>query len=447
MFTTRRDFLWWSTAVAAATAACRRQTAPPPVAVTAPPDDESAALRPGGAKTPSLEPDSAAPAFPELAGFCDGVPPIGDAELGSRVENARRQARDRGYDGVLLEAGVSMRYFTGVRLWLSERPVLLWIPVAGDVVWVPPAFEEGSLRERLPSGATVRGWQEHEGPYGHAAGLVRDTGARRGKVALDPVVRSFVSHGLAQASPGTVFDPAAGVVEACRMRKSPTELAIMRRANEATQASLRAAAGRLTEGMTQSEFRRIVRAAQTAAGLTDLWALVLFGPNAAFPHGTEQDRAATRGELILVDTGGELHGYQSDITRSWALGSVRDELRRAWETVRAAQDAALTKMRPGARCSEADAAARSVLAAAGYGADYERLTHRLGHGIGMQIHEHPYMVRGNDQVLAPGMTMSNEPGIYVPGSFGVRLEDIVAITEDGHEVFGRRAPSFEVPFG
>lgn len=448
MSTTRRHFLRCAAIGAATTAACRSAAPLQSPAVAADPGQNACA-------EPERESDDAGSEgslatkqeFPELVGFCDGVPPIAEAEYTERLAAARKQAHDRGYDGVLLEAGVSTLYFTGVRWSQSERPMVLWVPVDGDVVWLPPAFEEGTLRERLPASALVRTWHEHEGPYQHVAALLRESGRRRAKVAVDTAVRSYVLHGLTRASRGTQFDPASGVVEACRMRKSHSELALLRRANEATQAALKAAATRLTEGMTQSEFRGLIDAAQQAAGLRGIWALVLFGPNAAFPHGTAQDRSATPGELILVDTGGSLHGYQSDITRTWAFGSVADELRQAWDTVRAAQDAGLAKMRPGLRCADADAAAREVMAAAGHGSGYERFTHRLGHGIGMQGHEEPYMVRDNDQVLAAGMTMSNEPGIYVPGSFGVRLEDIVAITDDGHEVFGVRPPSLDQPFG
>ena len=179
-------------------------------------------------------------------------------------------------------------------------------------------------------------------------------------------------------------------------------------------------------------------AAQKAAGLTDVWVLALFGPAASFPHGTHEDRALRPGDVVLVDTGGSLHGYRSDITRTWVLGEPSRDVLRAWDTVAAAQAAALAKMAPGVACAEVDAAARAVIAQAGYGTahGYEAFTHRLGHGIGLQVHEPPYLVTDNDLRLQPGMTMSNEPGIYLPGRFGIRIEDIVAITSSGAEVFG-----------
>ena len=190
-----------------------------------------------------------------------------------------------------------------------------------------------------------------------------------------------------------------------------------------------------------------MQAAQRSAGLVDIWALALVGPNAAFPHGNQEDREVVAGDLVLVDTGGALHGYRSDITRTWAVGTPGAEAAKAWQVVADAQRAALSVMRPGVTCGTVDNAARAVIAEAGYGAGYEALTHRVGHGIGLQVHEAPYLRPDNARVLEPRMTMSNEPGIYRRGEFGVRLEDIVAITDDGVEVFGPLSKSLEQPFG
>src|SRR5690606_21520642 len=211
-----------------------------------------------------------------------------------------------------------------------------------------------------------------------------------------------------------------------------------------------AAAPLARAGMSEAVLADVLRAAQRAAGLDNVWVLALFGPNAAYPHGTPEGRTLAEGDLILVDTGGFLHGYASDITRTWAFPSVEaiDEPRRkAWAVVHQAQTAALEQIRPGVRCAEVDAAAREVVAKAGFDPDYGVFTHRLGHGIGMEVHEAPYLVRDAEHRLEVGNTMSNEPGIYVPGGFGIRLEDIVAVGEDGPEVFGPRAGSLELPFG
>lgn len=319
-----------------------------------------------------------------------------------------------------------------------------------DLLAVTLASTAGALlgcAGRAPAGAVrdaeLRVWQEHEDPYAVAAQALADRGVRTGRVAVDPELRWFVAQGLRRA--GLDLDSGAGVVDRSRMHKSPAELACLRRANEATKAALSAVAPHVQPGMRQSDVAALVREAQTAAGLGSIWALVLFGPDAAYPHGTESDRALAEGDLILVDTGGALHGYCSDITRTWAFGTPDDEQRRAWDIVSEAQRAAMARIRPGVRCSEVDATARAVVAAAGFGDGYERFTHRLGHGIGLNGHEHPYLVRGNELALAPGMTMSNEPGLYLPGRFGVRIEDIVAVTPDGAEVFGPMSESIAAP--
>ena len=249
---------------------------------------------------------------------------------------------------------------------------------------------------------------------------------------------------------GVSVESGAAAIEGCRRIKSPAELALLRRANEATKAALALAARFARAGMTEAELADQVRAAQTRAGLENVWVLVLFGQNAAYPHGTPQGRTLAEGDSILVDTGGFLHGYASDITRTWAYpdpGAIDEPRRRAWSVVHAAQAAALGQIRAGVRCGEVDAAARRVIAEAGFDPDYGEFTHRLGHGIGMEVHEAPYLVRASERRLEVGNTMSNEPGLYLPGRFGIRLEDIVAVGEDGPEVFGPRAESLERPFG
>jgi Xaa-Pro dipeptidase len=299
-------------------------------------------------------------------------------------------------------------------------------------------------REQLGDEARITAWAEHENPF---AALALGGAAGRGTVVVDPDTRSVIFAGVEAAVSSrrgrAVLD--AGILRDARLRKSTAELARLRRVNEATKAALALASVHARPGIRQSELAAVIRRAQEAAGLSDVWVLCLFGHAAAFPHGTHEDRALADGELVLVDTGGALHGYRSDITRTWPVGRPPDEARRAWEVVVRAQAAALAMMKPGVACGAVDAAARAVLAEAGYGADYEAFTHRLGHGIGLQVHEEPYLVRDNPRVLQPGMTMSNEPGIYVPGSFGLRLEDIVAITDAGSEVFGPAVGPFDDP--
>jgi Xaa-Pro dipeptidase len=384
--------------------------------------------------------------FAELQGFCDGTPAVLPDEHQERMARARALAKASGFDAFLVEAGINLGYLTGLRWGVSERPLLLIVPVEGEETWVAPAFEAGTLhRSGVSESAQLSVWQEHESAYQVAVAALGD-GKR---IALDPVMRLFVAEGLRAAgrTSGKGFELGTQVLDACRMVKSERELERLRRANEATKAAIAAAASHLETGMLESEFAALLKEAQQTAGLDRTWCLALFGPSAAYPHGSREDRALAPGDSVLVDTGGALHGYCSDISRTWCHGEPSDELRRAWDTVLAAQTAALGHIRAGVPCGDADAAARAVLRDAGYGGDYESFTHRLGHGIGLQGHERPYLVRDNATVLQPGMTMSDEPGIYRRGAFGVRIEDIIAVTRDGYELFGSRPKSIDAPFG
>lgn len=394
-----------------------------------------------------VQPAVAPAQFSELAGFCDGVSPIGEAEYAGRRDRARARLKELGLHALLVESGESLVYFTGARWGRSERPLLWLLPVDGAPTFVGPAFEQATLRERIGE-AALRLWHEHERPYAIVGQLLAEAGQRDPRVAVEPTTRMFILEGLRTDVPSARFADGGALVRELRMRKSPAELALLRRANEATKAALRAAAGSTRGGMLEAELAALVRAAQEAAGLVDTWALVLFGTNAAYPHGTRGEMQLASGDLVLVDTGGSLHGYRSDITRTWPFGQFNDhDALRAYDAVLAAQSAALAQIRPGQTCGAADAAARAVFAAAGYGGGYERFTHRLGHGIGLEVHEDPYLVRDSSLVLAAGMTMSNEPGIYIPGQLGVRIEDILVVTPSGVEVFGPRAISLEQPFG
>ena len=355
--------------------------------------------------------------------------------------------RQREIGAVVVEAGPAMEYLSGVRWGRSERPLLLFVPVEGAPAWVCPAFELQRAREQIGSALEVLTWDEHRSPYARMSQLLIDRELAGEPVAIDADARTFVTLGMADVLGRDLLDVANPVVAECRMIKTPCELECLRRANEATKIALAAAARHLRVGMRQSELAALVRQAQEAAGLTHVWVLALFGPAAAFPHGTREDRALRPGEVVLVDTGGSLHGYRSDITRTWLpFGEAPAEVRRAWETVRRAQVQAMQAIAPGTTCGQVDAVARAVMASTGYGDGYQLFTHRLGHGIGLEVHEPPYLVRDNPLVLAPGMTMSNEPGLYFPGDYGVRLEDIVAVTENGVEVFGPSPGPFEDPF-
>jgi Xaa-Pro dipeptidase len=437
----RRRFATLALGALAATA-CRRgvpSTVAPAFAPT-----RAAASPPAEAEA---EPEREDDPYAALAGFCDGVAPPGGSELAERVQRVRAALAPAGVRALVVEPGPNMQYLAGVHWGRSERPFLAVLSER-RLAWVCPAFEERTAREQLGPDADVRTWREHDDPFASVAAIV---GGGRAPVAVDPDARGFVFAGIRRHL-GARMD--GSPVVGARLRKTPTELSRLRRANEATKAALALASTRVQPGMKQSEVADEIRRAQEAAGLRDVWVLALSGPAASFPHGTREDRTLSRGDLVLVDTGGALAGYRSDISRTWALsprptgagGPVYDEARRIWDTVVAAQAAALEAIRPGRPCAEPDAVARKVIAAAGFGEGYESFTHRLGHGIGLQVHEPPYLRRDNPQILEPGMTMSNEPGIYRPGVLGVRIEDIVAVTDGPAEVFGASIGSFDDPF-
>jgi len=379
------------------------------------------------------------PGYAALQGFCDGVPAVSAAEYAQRVAAIHGALEGAGLSAVVVEPGPNMQYLAGVRWGRSERPFLWMLRADGRTAWVCPAFEQRSAAERLPADAEVLLWQEHEDPFAH---VERFVGADA-RVGVDADARGFIFGGIASRVPKAQVG--AAPIVATRLRKSPLELDRLRRANEATKAAIGMAARRLRPGMTQSAFAAELVEAQTAAGLDQVWCLALFGPAASFPHGTQEDRALREDDVVLVDTGGALHGYRSDVSRTWVVGQPGAQVEDAWRAVAEAQAAALASIRAGASCAEPDARARAVIESAGHGAGYERFTHRLGHGIGLQVHEPPYLRPDNTRVLRPGMTMSNEPGVYVAGSFGVRIEDIVAVTEDAPAVLGVGVGPFEDP--
>ena len=387
--------------------------------------------------------------FSALTGFCDGVDPVTAAEFAERRAVAAQVLEEASMGALWMEAGPTLTYFTGVRWGRSERPLLCCLSSDGSYGFVAPAFEERSLRERAGEVEVIT-WDEHLSAYAGAADLAGALGVVGREASLESTARSFVRGGLEAGGVASGWRREAPVGLASRLVKSTRELARLRRATEATKAALQTVAEVVTPGMTEDDVRGLVTAAQVEAGLERVWALVLFGANASFPHGTNQRRTLAEDDLLLVDTGGFLHGYASDVTRTWAATSanrIDDSRRAAFDVVLRAQQAAMAMIVEGAEAGAADARARAVIAEAGYGADYETFTHRLGHGIGLEVHEAPYLVRGSKRRLAAGMTMSNEPGLYVPGRWGIRIEDIVAVTESTAEVFGPRVESLEAPFG
>jgi Xaa-Pro dipeptidase len=401
----------------------------------------------GAERTPP-DPCSLPRAIRSLAPMTSGVVPIAASERQDRIERARRLMTDHELDAILLEPGTSLSYFTGVSWGLSERPFLVIMPARGDPAVICPAFEEARARERVSQPAEVRVWQEDESPYALVAGVLRDRRVVSGRVGMESQVRFFVADGVRSAGAAAAYVSADPVTVGCRMIKTAAELALMQRASDITIAAFKACFASMVPGMTAQELSSSMLAAQERLGGSDPWALVGFGKASAFPHGSTQPQHLREGDIVLMDAGCAVEGYQSDITRTTVFGKPTARQTEIWNLERRAQDAALAAARVGATCQSVDAAARKVITDAGFGPGYQvpGLPHRTGHGIGMDGHESPNFVRGNTTILEPGMCFSDEPTIVIYGEFGIRLEDCLHITPDGARLFTEQSPAIDHPF-
>ena len=372
-------------------------------------------------------------AIAKLKPMNGGIQPITAAERRARVEKARRLMRENKLSAIVLEGGSSLFYFTGVRSASAA-----WIlPQSDPPIWVAPVDEAAKLS------GDVRTFAAADDPYKKMAAALR--GARFG---LEEHVRFAVFDGLRKELPSAEFVSADPVVVACRVIKSPAELALMQRANDITIEAYRAALATLQEGMTQRDLSARIGAAYQALGVQG-FAMAIFGKYTAFPHGSVQPQQLREGDMVLIDDGCSVEGYQSDVTRTIVFGKPTARQRQVWEIERKAQDAAFAAARPGATCESVDAAARKVITDAGFGPGYKvpGLPHRTGHGIGLDGHEWTYLVKGNKTRLEPGMCFSDEPTIAIYGEFGVRLEDCMYITADGPRLFSKQSPAIDQPFG
>ena len=377
--------------------------------------------------------------------------PITTAEREQRIERARQLMAENKIDALMITGGTSLVYFTNIHWWMSERLFAVILPVKGNPFYVCPAFEEDRAREQIASGpggnnAEVRTWQEDESPYQRIAEGLKDRKLTSGNMGMEETVRYVFSEGLSKAAPGLRLMSATPVTAGCRMIKSQHELQLMKLANEVTLTAYEAAYLSTKEGMTQNDFGSMVQAAHAQQGFQG-GASIQIGENSALPHGSAKPQVIREGTILLMDGSCAVEGYESDISRTVVLGKPTDKMKQVFDIVHKAQSAALAAAKPGVQCQAVDAAARKVITDAGYGPDYKHFTHRVGHGIGMDGHEWPYLVRGNTLLLAPNMTFSDEPGIYIRGEFGVRLEDDMYITEKGAELFTPQSPDLENPFG
>jgi len=375
------------------------------------------------------------------------VAPITSQERESRILEARKRMEAQGLDAILLEPGSNLYYFTGIRWEQTDRTMLAVIPARGPIGYICPRFEEARLREQMLFGEDVRVWEEHENPYHEVAGLLRDRRLERAKLGVEQTLRFFVYDGIRGAVPHAALTPADSVTIPCRSNKSEAEIALLQHAADLTVEAFKVCIAQLYEGMSREEFIDNTVTAHKKLGVAGSID-VQFGPGTSFPHGSTQFTHLRENDVVLMDGGCTVEGYHSDMTRTLVFGEPTKRQREIWSLEQEAQAAAFHAARLGAPIEEIDAAARRVIVAAGLGPGYETpgLPHRTGHGIGLDIHEDPYIVQGNRSPLAPGMCFSNEPMIVIPGEFGVRLEDCLYITEDGGRYFTDPSPSIDVPF-
>jgi Xaa-Pro dipeptidase len=395
------------------------------------------------------------PSIAALSSMRNRAKPITADERRARIERARKIMGEQKIDAIILAGGTSLNYFTGIRWGNSERLTAVIIPKIGNPYIVTPAFEEDRTREQLSGGpmehTDVAIWQEDESPFDRVAQGLKDRGIATGRLGVEETAKFVFADSIAAAAPGLHVTSATPVTAGCRMIKEQHELDLMRLACEVTLTCYEAVFKALKPGMTQNDCSSLIAAAYGRLGFPG-FASVQVGEYTALPHGSITPQTIREGTIIMIDDGCTVEGYQSDITRTFVLGKATDKMKKVFDIVHQAQSAALKAARPGVPLESIDAAARKVVIDAGYGPGFKYFSHRVGHGMGMDGHEWPYLVKNNmfgwekALTLQPGMVFSDEPGVYIKGEFGVRLEDDMHITASGAELFTPQSPSIEEPF-
>lgn len=401
--------------------------------------DVSAAAQRSTPRSTDGDPDKLPPSIAALTSRKSEAVPITNSERAQRVERAQQLLQQYKMGALLLAGSTSLVYFTGLRWGNSERMMAYVIPAKGSAFIVCPSFEEDRVRERLstvPSGESIRvyTWHEDESPYKLVGKGLLDAGLRTGSLGIEERTPFVFADGIAKACPGWHLVDGTPVSAGCRMIKSPAELALMRLANQVTLEVYEAAWKAGHPGMATSDFSALIGAGYNRVGFPG-YASCETGIYSALPHGSITPQVIREDDIVLIDDGCTVEGYQSDISRTFVYGKPTDKMQQVFDIVKRAQTAAFEAAKSGSECQSVDAAARKVITDAGYGPDYKTFTHRLGHGIGMDGHEWTYLVRGNTTLLQSNMTFSDEPGIYLKGEFGVRLEDDMIITPKGGELF------------
>ena len=385
-----------------------------------------------------------------LSSMTKDVLPITVDERKQRIAKAQRLLTEQKMQALVLDAGTSLLYFTGISWWPSERTMVAIIPAKGEVFYVCPGFEESRLRESITIGKQVYAWQEDESPYALIAASLKKEGIGSGTIAIEERLRFFILDGIRKEASHLNYVSGDPVTKPCRMIKSPAEIALLQKASDITVAAIKAGISSLKEGMSQSELAEIIAEAHSKLGGHNGDALVLFGESSSVPHGSTKPKTLKKGDIVLMDCGCSVERYTSDITRTIVFGAEPTKRQlEIWNLEQKAQAAGFAAARNGMACELVDAAARKVITDAGFGPGYQLpgLPHRTGHGIGMDGHEWGNMVKGNGQLLEPGMCFSIEPTISIPGEFGVRLEDCAYMTAEGPKWFSKTSTSIDKPFG
>jgi len=385
---------------------------------------------------------------PELPNITADAQAITVEERLRRVAKAQRLMRDSNVDALLLEAGSALIYFTGVRWRRSERFTGAVIPAAGDIAFVTPYFEEPSVRESMTFGDDVRVWHEHENPFDLVAGILDDRGLKKGTIGIEETVRHFIVDGIQRSAPDFHVTIGSAITRGCRMYKSAAEIALMQTANDVTLAAYRHVHANIEKSMSPSDISDLMTAATRSLGGSPGFSGVLLNEASAYPHGTDQPQSLKEGGVILMDCGCSVLDYESDISRTWVFGEPTQKQRKVWNMVKRGQELAMETATVGTPAGKIDDVVRDYYTSEGFGPGYKMpgLSHRLGHGIGMDGHEPVNFVHGETTPLAPGMCFSNEPGIYIFDEFGVRLEDCLTITAEGPRLFTELSPSIDRPF-
>jgi len=387
----------------------------------------------------------------KLFDMTEGVQPISLEEYQQRIKKAQQIMFSENIAATYLNAGTNLYYYTGTRWYASERMVGAIIPQNGDIQYIAPFFEVNTLNQYMTVSGEVKAWQEHESPYKLFIATLREMGISKGDIAIDEATAFFIADGIKQVDANYNLVNAKPVTATCRGQKSDSEIALLQQAKDMTLEVQKAAARILREGISTTEVSEFINHAHKVVGASagSYFCIVLFGEDSSYPHGVKTPKTLELNDVVLIDTGCQVEGYNSDITRTYVFGKANKRQSEMWQIEKNAQLKAFKAAKIGTPCGDVDVAARNYLASQNMGPDYQTpgCPHRTGHGVGLDIHEWPYLVRSDRTPLAKGMCFSNEPMLVIPGEFGIRLEDHFYMTEQGAKWFTLPSHSIDDPFG